>query len=79
MLWGIVLKKGGESYIADTDAVTEEIKTYTIEDPLEEIALPASTRCELNNGCYVDSGATRHMTFQKTLLHVLDFVEFNKP
>ena len=40
-------KKRGESYIADTDAVTEETKTHTIEDQLEEIALPASTRCEL--------------------------------
>ena len=70
-------KKRGESYIADTDAITEEIKTRTIEDQLEEIALPASTRCELTNGWYVDSGATRHMTFQKNLL--LDFVEFNKP
>ena len=70
-------KKRGESYIADTDAITEEIKTHTIEGQLEEIALPASTRCKLNNGWYVDSGATRHMTFQKNLL--LDFVEFNKP
>ena len=52
-------------------------KTHIIEDQLEEIALPASTRCELTNGWYVDSGATRHMTFQKNLL--LDFVEFNKP
>ena len=70
-------KKHGESYIADTDAITEQIKTHTIENQLEEIALPASTRCELNNGWYIDSGATRHMTFQKNLL--LDFVEFNKP
>ena len=70
-------KKGSESYIVDTDAITEEIKTHTIEDQLEEIALPASTRCELNNGWHVDSGATRHMTFQNNLL--LDFLEFNKP
>ena len=69
--------KHGESYIADTDAITEQIETRTIENQLEKIALPASTRCELNNGWYVDSGATRHMTFQKNLL--LGFVEFNKP
>ena len=69
-------KKQGESYIADTDAIAEQIKTHTIENQLEEIALPALTRCDLNNGWYVDSGATRHMTFQKNLL--LDFVEFNK-
>ena len=37
----------------------------------------SQTRCDLNNGWYVDSGATRHMTFQKNLLH--DFVAFNKP
>ena len=70
-------KKHGESYIADTDAITEQIKTHTTEDQLEEIALPASTRREMNNGWYVDSGATRHMTFQRNLL--LDSVEFNKP
>ena len=70
-------KKRGESYIVDTDAITKEIKTHTIEDQLEEIALPASTRCVLTNGWYVDSCATRQMTFQKNLL--LDFVEFNKP
>ena len=52
-------KKRGESYLAGTDAVTEEVKTHTIEDQLEEIALPASTRCELTNGWCVDSGATQ--------------------
>ena len=64
-------KKGCESYIADTDAVTEEIKTDAIEDQLEEIALPASTRWELDNGWYVDNNATRHIGSSRRICHLI--------
>ena len=37
-------KKGGEPYIADAEAITEEIKTHTTEDQLEKLL------CQLQPG-----------------------------
>eukprot|EP00794_Sanderia_malayensis_P004146 gene4146-4698_t len=44
--------------------IAEECKSEA-QSTIEEMALTSSIKYQLSNGWYVDSGATKHMTFQK--------------
>ena len=78
-------KKGaGHSIVAqenkgEPDAKQESIKQdqNQLELDFQEISLVSLTNCKLTNGWYIDSAASKHMTFNKGL--IFDFIEYNRP
>ena len=63
----------------EPDAKQESIKQdqNQLELDFQEISLVRSTNCKFTNGWYIDSAASKHMTFNKDL--IFDFIEYNRP
>ena len=49
-----------------------------VESPFEEMVLTSSEKHQLNNGWFIDSGASKHMTYDRKNI-ISDFIEFNTP
>ena len=65
--------------------VTEDCKEHSDINELEtdlpvnfqELGLISSTKIKLSNGWFIDSAASKHMTYEKSIIH--DFTEFHEP
>ena len=49
-----------------------------VESQFEEMALTSSEKHQLNNGWFIDSGASKHMTYDRKNI-ISDFIEFKTP
>ena len=55
--------------------IAEESKSE-VQSTNEEMALTSSTKYKLSNGWYIDSGASKHMTFNKDVIQ--DYMEYKE-
>ncbi len=73
-------RKVAHSIITEEET-TEEISKDAIneEKPMDygEIALASSIKHKLSNGLYIDSAASKHMTFDEGIL--FDYITYKKP
>ena len=49
-----------------------------VESQFEEMALTSSEKHQLNNGWFIDSGASKQMTYNRKNI-ISDFIEFKTP